>query len=128
MAAYFPDSSAVIKRYVQETGTAWVQALVHPAAQHSVYVARITAVEICAAIARRQRGRTISPAAAAAALARFRLDVAQEYLVSEITVPLLSDAERQAEIHGLRAYDAVQLAAVLLSVAEITKPSSVEIR
>jgi len=34
-------------------------------------------------------------------------------VVLEITVPLLTDAMRLAEIHGLRAYDAVQLAAAL---------------
>jgi uncharacterized protein len=113
VAVFVFDSSAIIKRYVQETGTAWVQGLTHPGAGHYIYLARITGVEVCAAISRRQRGRTIPPAAAAAALARFRLDLSQEYLSLEITIPLLTDAMRLAENHGLRAYDAVQLAAAL---------------
>ena len=29
MAAYFVDSSALVKRYVQEVGTAWVRGLTH---------------------------------------------------------------------------------------------------
>ena len=41
MAAYFLDTSAVLKRYVQETGTAWVQALAAPSARHSLFVVRI---------------------------------------------------------------------------------------
>ncbi len=54
---------------------------------------------------------TVVPPAAAASLARFRLDLSQEYLVLEITAPLLTDAMRLVEAHGIRAYDAVQLAA-----------------
>jgi len=113
VAVYIFDSSAIVKRYVQESGTSWVQGQAHPRAGNLIYVARITGVEVCAAIARRMRGGTIPPPDAVASLARFRLDLAREYLVLEITVALLTDAMRLAESHGLRAYDAVQLAAAL---------------
>lgn len=36
MAAYFLDTSTVVKRYVHETGTAWVQALTDPAIPDSL--------------------------------------------------------------------------------------------
>jgi len=42
VAIYFLDTSAVIKRYVKEIGTAWVQALTLPTAPHSHFLARIT--------------------------------------------------------------------------------------
>ena len=113
MAVYLFDSSAIVKRYVQESGTGWVQGLAHPRAGNLIYLARITAVEVCAAIARRRRAGTITPPEAAAFLARFRLDLAQEYLALEITASLLADAMRLADAHELRAYDAVQLAAAL---------------
>ena len=74
MAAYFLDTSAVLKRYVQETGTAWVQALAAPTARHSLFVVRITLAETVAAITRRERGATLSPQDAATALADFQLD------------------------------------------------------
>lgn len=57
MADYFLDSSALVKRYVQETGTAWVRGLTRRNARHDLYVARITAVEVTSAIARRRGGR-----------------------------------------------------------------------
>ena len=113
MAVYFFDSSAVVKRYVQESGTGWIQRLAHPRAGNLTYLARITAVEVCAAIARRRRAGTVPSSDAAAALARFRFDLAQEYLVLEITASLLAGAMRLADTHELRAYDAVQLAAAL---------------
>jgi predicted nucleic acid-binding protein len=92
VAVYLLDSSAIVKRYVQESGTGWVQGLAHPRVGNLIYLARITAVEVCAAIARRRRAGTIAPPEAAASLARFRLDLAQEYLVLEITASLLADA------------------------------------
>jgi predicted nucleic acid-binding protein len=113
VAVYFFDSSAIVKRYVQEPGTGWVQALAHPRAGNLNYLAHITGVEVCAAISRRRRTGTIGPPDAVASLARFRRDLAQEYLVIEITGSVLADAMRLADVRELRAYDAVQLAAAL---------------
>jgi uncharacterized protein len=56
MAAYFFDSSALVKRHVSELGSAWVRSLTRLNAKHTIYIARITAVEITSAITRRQRG------------------------------------------------------------------------
>jgi uncharacterized protein len=53
MAVYFFDSSALVKRYVQETGSAWVIGLTDKQAQNPIYIVGITAVKITAAMARR---------------------------------------------------------------------------
>jgi hypothetical protein len=45
-------------------------------------------------------------------LAHFRRHLEQRYHVVELTPPLLADAMLLARKHGLRAYDAVQLAAM----------------
>jgi predicted nucleic acid-binding protein len=113
VALYFLDSSALVKRYITETGTAWVQALTDPSSGHVIYLARITAVELSSAVTRRQRGGSLSAAAAAAVLAQFAQDFAYDYRILEITPTVVSSACSLAETHGLRAYDAVQLAAVL---------------
>jgi len=55
MTTYYLDTSALSKRYVQEIGTAWVRALVAPAAGHTLLTARITMVEVYSALARRRR-------------------------------------------------------------------------
>ena len=113
MAAYFLDTSTVVKRYVQETGTPWVQTLADTAAGHFLFVARITDVEMTAAIARRRRLGSLSPAQAGRALIAFRQDFAQQYRIVEMTIPLLQQGSQLADRHVLRAYDAVQLAAAL---------------
>ncbi len=113
MAAYFLDTSTVVKRYVQETGTAWVQALAAPMVRHSLFVVRITLAETVAAITRRERGGSITPHDAATAVADFQLDFARQYRVVEVSPGLVAQAATLARRHGLRGYDAVQLAAVL---------------
>ena len=111
MAGYFVDSSALVKRYVQETGSMWLSGLVTPAAGHDIYIARITTVEVIAALTRRARGGAIPTADASAACLLFRNDVRHDYEVIEMTATLLNRAMTLVETHGLRGYDAVQLAA-----------------
>lgn len=116
MAIYFFDSSGLVKRYVAETGTAWVQGITDPAAGHQIYIAQITGVEVIAAINRRVSltGPAHIPRADAdKAIAEFRLDYADQYSAIEITDQIITAAMAFAETHVLRAYDAVQLAAAV---------------
>ena len=36
MSVYFLDSSALVKRYVEESGSAWIQMLTEPKARHNM--------------------------------------------------------------------------------------------
>ncbi len=111
MPAYFFDTSALVKRYVNETGSAWVDDLTDLAAGNDIYILRMTEVEVTSAVTRRRRGGTLSVTAAATVLAQFRQDLANEYQVVEVTPAILAAAVPLVETHGLRAYDAVQFAA-----------------
>ncbi len=115
MAAYFLDSSALVKRYVTETGTVWVTGLLDPAARNRLYIARITGAEVTAALSRRERGGHLSAADASAAIASFEHDYVNRLRPVEITAALIGDAMAAARTHGLRGYDAVQLAAALFA-------------
>jgi len=79
----------------------------------TVYIARITAVELIAALTRRERGGTITLPDATAARAAFRTHLGAEYQIIEVTEVLVNRAMTLAETYGLRGYDAVQLAAAL---------------
>jgi uncharacterized protein len=113
VAAYFFDSSAVVKRYLVETGTAWVSSITDLAAGNRVYLSRITLVEVISAIMRKARGSGLSTTGAMTAISNFRHDFANEYSLIEFTPTLVESAADLAEAHELRAYDAVQLAAAL---------------
>ena len=71
MAAFFVDSSALVKRYVQEVGTPWVRGLTRHSPSTSICIARITAVEVTSAVARRRKGKTLTPAKASSILHAF---------------------------------------------------------
>jgi len=89
VAVYFFDSSALVERYAQEIGTAWVQTL---ATQHYVFLARITEVEVIAAIERRKRTGTLTAADAVAAIADFRTHLTSEYAMVDVSRQLVGQA------------------------------------
>ena len=111
MTVYFLDSSALVKRYISETGSEWVLGLFDPALNHEVFVAAVTGVEIVAAITRRARGGNISATDATAVRSQFRGDLQTDYQIIEITESIVSSGMTLAETYGLRGYDAIQLAA-----------------
>jgi predicted nucleic acid-binding protein len=90
-----------------------VRSQIHAKAGHRVYIARITAVEVFAAITRRQHNHDVSTAQAGAILGHFRRHLTQRYRVIELTPALFGNAMQLARKRRLRAYDAVQLAAAL---------------
>jgi uncharacterized protein len=67
-AAYYVDSSGLVKRYVREGGTGWVRRLTRRNPSTVIYIARITAVEVTSAVARRRKGKTLTSAKASSSL------------------------------------------------------------
>ena len=111
MSIYFVDSSALVKRYISETGSVWVLGLFDPTLENEIFVAAITGVEIVAAITRRARNGSINAADATLVRNQFRDDLQTKYQVVEITEGIINSGMALAEAQGLRGYDAVQLAA-----------------
>jgi predicted nucleic acid-binding protein len=113
VAVYILDSSAVVKRYVRETGSAWMLALADPAARNALCIARITGVEVVSAIVRRQRSGDLTPTETAASLIDFETDFASQYWPVDVHLGVVSRAMTLTRKHVLRGYDAVQLAVAL---------------
>ncbi|MDQ2855765.1 MAG: type II toxin-antitoxin system VapC family toxin [Acidobacteriota bacterium] len=118
MASFFCDSSAIVKRYVNEKGSNFVDSLADLKIGNVILLARITRVEIAAAIARRLKGGSITTTDAQNAIVAFQHDLTNNYFTVEITDALLSRAMSLATKHALRGYDAVQLAAALEAADE----------
>lgn len=113
MADYYLDSSALVKRYVEEVGSAWLVQLLDPASGHEVFIAAVTPVEMIAAITRRARGGGIAAEDARYACSVFRSDLETSYQTVEVTSTVIARAMTLAETYALRGYDALQLAAAL---------------
>jgi predicted nucleic acid-binding protein len=102
------DASALVKRYVSEPGSVEVERLIRKA--QAVGTASISFAEVAAALAKAARLGVLDPRDARNAYGHFR-DEWQDLMRLPITEPLLDRAGHLAWEHGLRGYDAVQLAA-----------------
>jgi len=106
MGVYYCDSSALVKRYANETGSLWVRSLTDPQAGHDIFTAHITGIEVVAAIARKTRMGDISAHDAATAIRTFKSHFTTQYQIVLMTTVLVDRAMELAEKHRLRGYDA----------------------
>lgn len=106
----FADASALVKLYVPEADHEQVRGL------EGVVIAQLSRVEVCAAFWRKVRMRELDAADAALLVGAFEADYfgtqddPGRFSVLSTSVEILDTAARHAAVHGLRAYDAVQLA------------------
>jgi predicted nucleic acid-binding protein len=110
MAAFYIDSSALVKRYVAETGSGWLIQLADPTTGHDLYTVTLTAPEVIAAVARRARGGHLAMPLATVALRNFRADWQTQYQAIEPDAAIIDRAMDIAQTHALRGYDAVHVA------------------
>lgn len=108
---YF-DSSALVKRYLAETGSAWVQARCNDPARTIVTV-DLSRVEVAAAFAAKLRGKFITQAECQEIRAKLAADAEKRYQVIPVTPRRVDEAIELTTRHRLRGYDAVHLACAL---------------
>ena len=105
---YF-DASALVKRYVRETGSTTVRRLL---TLDAPVTSRLSEVEVASALVRRAREGAFTTAARDRALDRFAADL-EAITVVELTQDVTKGARRLLRRHQLRAGDAIQLASCL---------------
>jgi predicted nucleic acid-binding protein len=111
VASYFLDSSAIVKRYLTETGSGWVRSLTDPIAANDIFLARITGVEVVSALVR--HNPPLPQPLLNQNLSDFKADLQTQFQLISINSAVISRAMNLAEAHRLRGYDAVQLAAAV---------------
>ncbi len=121
MADYFLDSSAIVKRYINESGSGFVERLIDPQHGNNVFIAEITRAEVASAFARRRKGTTLAEKDAVTALNSFTIDFNDLYLIAAISTEMVEAAASIATKYALRGYDAVQLAAALAANRNLTE-------
>ncbi|TQM13987.1 type II toxin-antitoxin system VapC family toxin [Pseudonocardia kunmingensis] len=118
-ATVFADSSALVKLYADEAGAADVRRIAH------LVVSQLARVEVPAALWRKHRLGEIDVADTAVLVAAFEADYFggtdrdPRLVALAVTPGLLDAAARLAGVHGLRAYDAVQLASAVATRAAV---------
>jgi len=104
------DTSALVKRYVQEPGSEEVSQVIARAGV--VGTCALTRVEVTAALARATRTRSLLAEEAASALTEFQLGW-ESFVRIDLKEVMLTRATQAAWEQRLRGYDAVHLAAAL---------------
>ncbi|MFL6215136.1 MAG: type II toxin-antitoxin system VapC family toxin [Blastocatellia bacterium] len=112
---WFVDTSALIKRYLRETGSKWLrEEIVH----HRVLISQLTPIEVLASIGRRRQQGTLSPFAFLQARRIFINHINDpQYQILNVSSAIVNEAMRLTFRQSLRAYDAVQLATALKTLA-----------
>jgi hypothetical protein len=116
--AYF-DTSALIKRYVNERGR---RELLQRLRKNDCIVSAILPVEVRGALRRRVAEGTLKESQVPAILKRFTADRAF-WTVVEVSREVLVAAETLSAAHPLRALDAIHVASAQLFAARIVSPA-----
>jgi predicted nucleic acid-binding protein len=107
---YYLDTSALVKRYVAETGSRSVRQLVR---RRTVAVSRIAYAELAAAVARLEREGEIDKGARDRIFARLDADFAS-FTIVEVRPAVVRRVPELVIETQLRGYDAVHLASALV--------------
>ncbi|MBM3237364.1 type II toxin-antitoxin system VapC family toxin [Candidatus Poribacteria bacterium] len=118
---YFGDSSALVKRYIRETGTPWVKEILHRSRRSERLITKVTGAEIAAALARKQRMGEISDKNRRKALRTFLQHFRRSYTKIEVSDTVVDLAIQLTQRHPLRGYDAIQLASAMIIDADIKR-------
>jgi predicted nucleic acid-binding protein len=124
--AYFLDTSALVKFYVHESGSDWVRSLTD-SDENLIYVVSLARVETISALTRRLHRGDITKAEFDPAFNEAEADFVNQFRVVELTRAIIDDAAILARKHGLRAYDAVQLAAAQDTNKIVSKVTSTQL-
>jgi uncharacterized protein len=115
----FFDSSALVKIFVQEEHSERVELCL--ASSDLIGISELTLVEVAAAVARRAREKTLTPAQRDFAVASLNREAASFYVV-ELAGSVVTKAQEICSRESLRAGDSIQLASCLALAERLEAP------
>ncbi len=122
------DTSALVKRYdPEESGAVRVNALFARRQDLPVYTSALSTPELASALRRKRNRGDLSEASVSLIWNAFLEDLTKDYQFVSPDAAVLQSASKLIFDHGLRAYDAVQLASAL-QLAEVARLKPLELR
>jgi predicted nucleic acid-binding protein len=118
VATYYFDTSALIKRYLMEPGSEWVQQITDARSasgqpSHTIALSAIGIVEAVAAVARRHRLGQLDQVQHQGLISLFLTHSRTEYHITAVRSRQIDLATALVQRHPLRGYDAIHLATAL---------------
>ncbi len=111
---YFADSSALVKRHVQEIGSNWFSQIADPQTRNTIIISRLSISEVFSAFNRRRRELNLSRIDYQKIAQDFEDFCRIEYQIIEITEEITEKSKELLEKYSLRASDSIQLASAVL--------------
>jgi predicted nucleic acid-binding protein len=113
VTTYYADSSALVKRYVNELGSDWVREICLPEGDNVIALAHIGLVEIAAALGIKHRQGLLDASVRDGLLRDLQRDGYDQYWLVDVDQELVLRAIDLTCRHKLRGYDAIHLASAL---------------
>lgn len=114
MTVYYFETSALVKRYLEEQGSKQVNRLFESRTDQDAFASsRFTTLEVEATVARLHRANLLSEQLYGSILSAYLSDLEGFFLVLPISGSLLSSSVEAVKNYALRAGDAIHLATVL---------------
>jgi hypothetical protein len=110
---YYCDSSAVVKVYLEEAGSTYMENLYDQAPIGNIFINAIAGPEVLSAMHRRFRSGDLSSEAISQARQDFMEDFQHFFNRIPVSDPIIALAMQLIERHPLRGYDSVQLATAI---------------
>jgi len=107
---YFLDTSALVKKYMSETGSTWIETLTDAESENRIVLARVTWVETLSAFTRLHRESKVDLNMLMQTIELFKLDWDSQFQIVEVEKHDCAKAGELLIKHPLRAYDSIQLA------------------
>lgn len=133
MTAYFFDTSAIVKRYYFERGSAWVKAMCESRSHPPLYLSELSRVEFISALRRTGRNKQLHPSYIDTMINTFTRQIVLSdpsrdnpiYPIIPLseavtaTAATLCDTYSGRDVEPIRTLDAIQLAAALLAAPTV---------
>ncbi len=114
----FLDSSALVKRYIDEAGTEQVRLLM--SADHRIVVSWLAYPEVLSAVTRRSIGKLPD-----SEMQRFREQLSEDFsrfLILDVAGQAIEAVDKIIASHGLRGADSIHLATALWFARSVDEP------
>jgi predicted nucleic acid-binding protein len=114
LSNYFVDTSALLKRYLAETGSSWVRSWTGVQAGNLIAISELTTVEVVSSLTRRLRDAQLTANDVTQIQKVFLVHAKREYRVITFSKTTQRIARDLLLRHPLRTLDALQLASAII--------------
>lgn len=121
MPAYYLDTSALVKRYLPEPGTPWLNQLLSEDASTLFLSSELALVEVVSALCRAQREKRISTMHRDRLINQVNVELQRLVRAVSISRLVVQTAGSLVIRHPLRAYDAIHLATALDVASDLAR-------